>query len=63
MADPRGRITPGVILLLGALAGGGWFIMQPQEQQTSMTCDSMNKLAEWVGGDESVTSEWDLKVK
>jgi len=63
MADPRGRITPGVILLLGALAGGGWFIMQPQEQRTSMTCDSVHKLAEWVGGDGSVTSEWDLKVK
>jgi hypothetical protein len=63
MADPRGRITPGGMLLLGALAGGGWFIMQPQEQWTNMTCDSVNKLAEWVRGDGTVTFEWDLKVK
>ena len=63
MADPRGRITPGVMLLMLVLAGGGWFIMQPQDQRTTMTCNSVNTLAEWVNGDGSVTSEWDLKVK
>ena len=63
MANPRGRITPGAILLLGALAGGGWFILQPQEQRTNMTCDSVHKLAEWVKGDGAETSEWGLKVK
>jgi len=63
MADPRGRITPGTILLLGALAGAGWFLLQPQDQRTTITCNSVNTLAEWMEGDGSVTSEWDLKVK
>ncbi|MFA5027879.1 MAG: hypothetical protein WC713_08360 [Candidatus Methylomirabilota bacterium] len=63
MADPRGRITPGTILLLGALAGAGWFLLQPQDLRTTMTCDSVNTLAEWVEGDGGVTSEWDRKVK
>lgn len=63
MTDPRGRITLGTILLLGALAGAGWFLLQPQNQRTTTTCDSVNTLAEWVEGDGRVTSEWDRRIK
>jgi len=61
--NPPGRITPGVLVLLGALTGGGWLLMQPQEQRTSMTCNSVSKLTEWVRGDKAAMSEWDIKVK
>lgn len=62
MADPRGRITPGTILLLGALAGVSWFLLQPQDQRSTLACDSVNTLAGWVDGDGRVPSEWDRKV-
>lgn len=60
---PRGRVTPGGLMLLALLAGGGWFFAQPQANRTGLACGSIDTLTQWVQGDGVVRSDWDLKIR
>lgn len=62
-SDPPGRITPGCLLALALLGGAGWFLLHPPAERTTLTCDSADRIAQWVKGESSTASEWDLKVK
>ena len=61
--SPRGRVTPGDLMLLALLAGGGWFVSQAGTDRTSMVCGVVDKAAGFAKGDGSVHSEFDLKLR
>jgi hypothetical protein len=60
---PPGRITPGFLLAASLLAGAGWFAMHPPAERTTLTCETIDTVAQWVRGEGSGAADWDLKVK
>lgn len=60
--DPSGRITPGALLVLAALLGAGWFMVQPQADRPSLACQPLTRLSQWLTSDVQPGSPWDEKI-
>lgn len=60
--DPSGRITPGALLVLAALLGAGWFMVQPQADRSSLACQPLTRLSRWLTSDVQPGSPWDEKA-
>jgi endonuclease YncB( thermonuclease family) len=48
---------------MAALAGVGWFLMQPSSERAGVPCRLVSRLAEWVKASGVQRGEWDGKVR